>query len=1126
MRLYRFVNISVAVLCVVAFLASPADAKDRSGQGGKGTPRLAKTLTNDVYHPMLINNIFNYYSNCGDGSFNNYSSSAEGFEFPKGANLATCIFEDGVVWGCFKHGNDSVQVGGSTYWHGLQAGRILSNGTASSLPTADDPGQSQYHLYRVRPDMKPIAGVTSPDDPNAASELSTLQRDEVPLIARYEAGTTAEELLQAYWDDWNNWPASEGAPYTDSDHNGAYDPTIDIPGVPLAGQTMWYVANDLSTARTFNLAGSNPIGIEFQRTIWAYNLSGALGSTIFVSNKIINKSGVELDSMYVVQWADPDLGNATDDFVGCDTLRSLGYVYNGVATDAYFASYSLPPPSAGFDFFQGPIVSSNNPSDTAIFDLQYRFGHKNLPMTSFNFFINANATYEDPVNADYNGTIQWYRLMRGLVGSSGAQYINPATTLPTTFVLSGDPVAGTGWIDGTIAGPGDRRMALCSGPFTMAAGDTQEVVVANLAGQGADYLSSVTVLKANDDIAQKAYNSLFSFPQPPVSPNLNVIALNGKIELDWGDPTTTSKTESDNDQGYTFQGYKVYQLATNSPNGAKLLATYYTNPNNKVIYDSVYDNTVGAIVYKPVVSGTNQGIMHTFEITQDYITGGPIINNRNYYFAVTAYNYNPSPTILSKVLESALNIRTTIPIAPAPGLRYVHQFGDSLAVTHSSGTSDGVVLATVIDPSALTGDSYKITFDTTGGNTTWALADVTATNTVIIAHSQIQTAAGAAAPGVTTKGVNVAVFGPPPGMGGWSIPSGTRRFSPVGGYTGLGLEGFSTAADPTAYVTDGSGTIGMAANFAFGGIGTTLTSPTQYHTVLLKLAAVDTGALWNPLVAPADPNYSLGYRYLRHASSAPADPSFTPWIINIVGTYPYQDFNYSVPFSAWDMETNPPTRLAVAMFENNAAGASVDGRYWPPTSSGDNTVNREFCFIFNKPYSTTPDPSLQIDFYNQSTTPLMWVMTCTRRNAAPWAAGDQFEIIANHINTISDIFTFKADAPLSSNVYAKADVNLINVFPNPYFGFNKLESDNYNRFVTFTHLPQKATIRIYNLAGILVRTLMKSDNSQTMQWNLQNEAGLPAAAGMYIVYLDLPGVGSTKILKLAIIPEQEFLHHY
>jgi hypothetical protein len=275
----QFFFLVLLVLCVfhVTFAGKPSNVKN--------TTSLAKTETNDVYHPMLINNIFNYYSNCGDGSFNNYSSSAEGFEFPKGANLATCIFEDGVVWGCYKHGNDSVQVGGSTYWHGLQAGRILSNGTASSLPTADDPGRSQYHLYRVRPDMKPIASVTSPDDPAAAGELSTLLRDEVPLIARYEAGTTAEELLQAYWDDWNNWPASEGAPYTDVDHNGAYDPTVDIPGVPLAGQTMWYVANDLSTARTFNLAGSNPIGIEFQRTIWAYNLSGALGNTIFISNK-------------------------------------------------------------------------------------------------------------------------------------------------------------------------------------------------------------------------------------------------------------------------------------------------------------------------------------------------------------------------------------------------------------------------------------------------------------------------------------------------------------------------------------------------------------------------------------------------------------------------------------------------------------------------------------------------------------------------------------------------------------------------------------------------------------------------------------------------------------------------
>ena len=38
-------------------------------------------------------------------------------------------------------------------------------------------------------------------------------------------------------------------------------------------------------------------------------------------------------------------------------------------------------------------------------------------------------------------------------------------------------------------------------------------------------------------------------------------------------------------------------------------------------------------------------------------------------------------------------------------------YGEStIAATHSSGASDGSVLATVIDPFAVTGDDYEITF--------------------------------------------------------------------------------------------------------------------------------------------------------------------------------------------------------------------------------------------------------------------------------------------------------------------------------------------------------------------------------------------------------------------------------
>ncbi len=102
----------------------------------------------------------------------------------------------------------------------------------------------------------------------------------------------------------------------------------------------------------------------------------------------------------------------------------------------------------------------------------------------------------------------------------------------------------------------------------------------------------------------------------------------------------------------------------------------------------------------------------------------------------------------------------------------------------------------------------------------------------------------------------------------------------------------------------------------------------------------------------------------------------------------------------------------------------------------------------------------------------------------------------------------------------------MNVFPNPYIGFNPQELNKYARFVTFTHLPRKATVRVFNLAGVLVRTLLKDDTSQFFQWDLRNEDGFPVAAGMYLVYIDMPEVGKTKTLKLGVIPEQQFIDRW
>ena len=84
-----------------------------------------------------------------------------------------------------------------------------------------------------------------------------------------------------------------------------------------------------------------PIGIEYQATIWEYKDSPRdFDNLFFRKYKLINKSYDTFDSMYVSMWSDPDIGDAGDDFAGCDTLISLGYAYNAFDVDSIISSTS------------------------------------------------------------------------------------------------------------------------------------------------------------------------------------------------------------------------------------------------------------------------------------------------------------------------------------------------------------------------------------------------------------------------------------------------------------------------------------------------------------------------------------------------------------------------------------------------------------------------------------------------------------------------------------------------------------------------------------------------------------------------------------------------------------------
>lgn len=1108
----------------ISLISYAADGNKKNQTG------LNKPQGNPVRTFLNINNISTQIYNDGNSDID--PSGNSGLVFPRGSGK-TAVFESGFLWGAKIAGDPQVRVGGSAYRQGLQPGKIISPGVA------ENPDLPKNRIYRVRPDIYPGGPFV---------DLGS-----APL----EEGLSASAIREQYEKDWLEWPWQDGAPFDDKNNNGVYEPTIDVPGVKGADQTIWFVANDLDPSKTTFLYGAQPLGIEMQATIWAYSQSGALGNMFFRKYKIINKSTNTFDSMYVSMWSDIDLGNSVDDFAGCDTLLSLGYCYNANANDDTYKP--LPPPAVGFDFFQGPLLDGvagedrnkngiDDSEDYGIFDGKVVGpGKINLPMSAFYYFARGDASVTDPTQGAPQGSTQFYNFFQGKIGLTGAPFTDPNTGKQTPYALPGDPQTRTGWIDGQLLPAGDRRIGLASGPFQMAPGDTQEVVVAEICAgaiPGTDRLSAIGLLKFYDQQAQLAYDNFFDLPVAPPAPEVNVIQLDKEIVLDWGfDNAKVLATETSDSKGYKFQGYNVYQLpsASSDATQGKRIATFDIVDGVGKIEDFFFDANTGVVAKGVRQFGNDTGIKRYLSIKNDELKGGtPLINGIRYYFAVTAYSYNPDPNAVPNNLENPLKVLTVVPSTTGPGIRFGALHGDTIKTSHPSGNSDGAVLPIVIDPTRLTGHTYRVTFDTMTNfsdpshpvlETYWKLTDVTL-NTVLLDKQFNQSGDDEYQ---FVDGMLLKVQGPPPGVKqddqfttddeskwGWSIPKGTRRFTWANA-DGLEFEGFNHA-------------IGWASPASVFGSGIPGVPADKLKKVLLRLARVPDGSVnYNPTFDPNDPNLSYGYRYGRAFAGPPAKPEFAPFIINPSGGYSYQDFTKSVPLSAWDITTDPnnPRRLAVGHLENNVAGGLVDGKWWPGDHNAfNNTAGsgpREWLWIFDADYSETPNPAFQVEAINNPL-PIMYFLTVNRRGAAPFSPGasgdDEFQINPNFVNGLNDVFSFTAPAPSSSLELAKQDVEKINVFPNPYYGANSEELNKYNRFVTFSHLPAKATIRIFNLAGVLVKTIEKNSTSQFERWDLANNSGLPVASGLYIAHIDMPDIGKTKILKLAIIQEQQILDRF
>lgn len=1098
----RFLSFLLAA-AGVALLAHPARAaEEEGGRPPQRAARLAKVAAGTTNQTLVnVGQVASWiYS---DGKSANQPDGNAGLYFPRGNIIAAAIFQDGLVWGGkVNDGSDpAIRVGGQTFSLGTVPGAILSPGVAEDVNDLANVDR----VWRIRRDYL----------------TADLRQDAAELNVTSAAAVTAAQIAavrQQYADDWRDWPAHKGAPFYDAEGDGHYTPQFNADGSPIlfpeadepglagADQVVWLVANDLNASAVQTMYGSPSIGLEMQLTLWAYRRSDPLGNIIFKQFRVIYKgtattpATATIDSMYFCQWADPDLGAAGDDFVGSDTSLSLGYVYNSVSTDGNYSQVGLPPPASGYDFFAGPLVP--DPAGEAIFGLKKRRGFRNLPMTTFAYFA-AGQTDSDPTRGgDYNGTLQWWNLLRGFrprPENPAQPWTDPTNgNAVTKFRVPGDPVAGEGWVD---ANPGDRRLLLASGPFTMALGDTQEVVVAVMAALGSDRLSSISVLKFTDRFAQEAFDNLFELPRPPQPPVLSATEFNGQILLNWGEnPTEVAKTEGVVDKGYAFQGYNVYQLPTAgaSLNQGIKLATFDLVDEVTTIAQETFDQGSGLVLELPVQIGRNSGIQRTFVIARDRLREKLLINGQTYFFAVTAYSFNGTPGLTTRTLESSPSVVTVVPQTTKPGVRYQTVRGDTLAASHVSGISDGAVTPVVVDPSRTQEASYEVTFDENGH---WQLKNVTS-GKVLLANQTNQSGDGDY---LITEGLQVIVAGPPL----------------------AGLD-YHVEEDGNRWVTGGNhgGEIFFGGAFLGANFNGSNLAAASYRNIRVEFFAKESFTDLN-----GNGRYDIGEPYQLPAGAGQVANLYAGFALN---AFTGQTV---VPFRVFDIETDPPRQLDIVVRDRDGNGQwDLHKLYAEDDPNRVNLNNGDFQFNYVYILDTDYDPNRWNptaggqDFMAVHLTdggPVQWNLWLDQRGTRePMGAAFSIEFIAPNVNTAADKFTFSSKAPTSDLATAKADLSLINVFPNPYRGFNRAELNRFNRFVTFSHLPRRATIRIFTLAGVLVRTIVKDDESQFLNWNLQNERGLPAASGIYLAHLEMPDMNEVKILKLAIVREEQFLRNF
>ena len=979
-----------------------------------------------------------------------------------------------------------------------------------------------------------------PSDCSKYDHIYLVSRDD---IAAYDAGGDPIP-------DLANWPADLGAPVVDGDGvRGNYNleggDRPDITGDQMA----WWIMNDVGAEH--ENTGTPPIGIEIRVSAFAFAKAGDIGNATFYRYELTYRGKDPFTDAWFGIYADMDLGNATDDYVGSDTTLGMGYTYNADNIDEGGDGYGSPAPAIGIDFVQGPLVplpgnSYLDPDGTRHVDTT------SLTMTRLLYYNGDSSVIGNPRGQ----TTDWYNYLQGIwqdnvpmcEGGVGHPFFSPATCSGVAhFMFAGDPVTKSFWSefnvdgDGTANPPSERRFLMSTGPFEMQPGDTQVISFGMPWARGLNNIDSITKLRRVDAMLQRAYDAGFRLPDGPDAPLVTATPQDGGVMLSWRNAAAGNNYlesfEAVNpfslgpDFTYDFEGYEVYQFPSDAYNlpDAELLAVY--DIDNGV--ERVRETTANGLV-DVVARGTDSGIQHHHRIEG-------LNNYTEYYFGVLGYAYN-GDTETSRILRGPLATASAVPGHPrgaisdsAVVLAMDLSTPDIIAVPGRN-IGDETVSVDVVDPAAVVDADYTVrfynytcqdgpdclTYDVLRDGTT--VLDGSASDIPLPLRESVAVFDGlrlnvaATDPGIRQFLVTANASGPldPPEMGTLAINN--NGFPTIDGSPPDGVNDRPSSRQQSTGVGRWVMNVGGGANDG------------TYATFLSR-------SLRNNNIA-----FVGFYDYEMRFTAA--------------GGFAYRGFNdgviVQVPFELWRTGVATPddssddVRLIPIICEDACGAGTVAEEYDLGSidhgvSDGSDDPFTDWVYFYTPEdestgsagYDAVFDGAVEGEVIAPEREAMVVHEVLARTVLVNWDGGavpgpynmdlpeegTVFRIVTHKPAMPGDTFSFSTrglgvTAPdAAQEVAALEDIGIV---PNPYKGGSSYEVNTNEDLVRFTGMPEVATIRVFSVSGTLVTTLEKNGPETYFEWDLTNDHGRKIGSGVYLVHVDVPGVGS-RIVKFGVV---------